>query len=245
MNIKLTNWTPIEIFKKIGRRVGYYKYVQHKRNENKSSSVFVWIPKTAGTSIYKTLESHGFLKLLNTDSIKFYFPQNGGVTFGHMSYVELVEKNFVKQKFNTDAFKFTFVRNPYDRAISLYEYYRLLNRLEKSVSFDEFSSLVKNEEYQKLGLFNDGHLSHCNKQTSYLYNSSGELIVDFIGKVENITDDFKHICDKLDISNNLYHINKSPRRKFDDYYTSQQVIDNIYKAYEEDFDNFKYPKKLK
>lgn len=243
--MKLEHWTPSQIIKKIGRRTGYYKRLNAKKAEGHVNSVFLWIPKTAGTSITKALEKHNFLVLYNTASVAFYFPQCGGVSFAHMSYTELLKQNYITSNFDATSFKFTFVRNPYDRAVSIYEYFIRLKRIEPTFTFKQFTELMKNKEYQYVGLASDENFSHCNKQSSYLYDGNNKLIADYVGKVENIDTDFKEICDHLKINENLDHLNKSSRKNLDHYYSDDKIIKNVYEAYEEDFDNFKYTKKLR
>ncbi len=242
--MKLQHWTPVEILKKIGRRTGYYKYLNAKKAEGQSNAVFLWIPKTAGTSVKTALQKHNFLVLYNTDSVNFYFPQCGGVSFAHMSYLELLKQNYITPQFDATSFKFSFVRNPYDRAVSIYEYFIHLKRIEPSFTFMQFTELMKNKDYQYVGLASDENFSHCNKQSSYLFDSKGILIADYVGKVENINSDFKEICNHLNINENLEHLNKSTRKDLGHYYANEKIIKNVYEAYEEDFDNFKYPKKI-
>ncbi|NNJ71462.1 MAG: sulfotransferase family 2 domain-containing protein, partial [Kiritimatiellales bacterium] len=83
------------------------------RMEGRPNAVFIWIPKTAGTSIWQAMDVP---KLKSLHLAKHRFAGHGPVTFCHMDYARLVEKGYISQTFNDSAYKFTFVRNPYDRA---------------------------------------------------------------------------------------------------------------------------------
>ena len=67
------------------------------------------------------------------------------------------------------------------------------------------------------------------------------LQVDFIGKFENLNEDFLKIANKLNINSDLLHLNKSDniRKMYFDYY-NQESIDIIADLYKEDIDLFKY-----
>ncbi len=63
---------------------------------------------------------------------------------------------------------------------------------------------------------------HFRPQHYYVVNHEGEIIVDYIGKLENINHDFKFVCNKLNKDIQLPHNNKSTRLKtFIDYYDEE------------------------
>ncbi|WP_417698442.1 sulfotransferase family 2 domain-containing protein, partial [Psychromonas sp.] len=77
-----------------------YNGFPYRKYTRKYKCIFIHIPKTAGTSILMTL--------IGKDSLK-----------DHSNYYDFKRINSVKFK---KYYKFCFVRNPYDRAVSLYEY---------------------------------------------------------------------------------------------------------------------------
>jgi hypothetical protein len=86
-------------------------------------------------------------------------------------------------------FKFTFVRNPWDRAIS--RYYWNLSRNSKKKDLNK--SLETNDPNSNWDI----------------YTINNELAVDFVGRFENIIGDMKTICERL----NLPFEGKLPRTK--------------------------------
>jgi hypothetical protein len=145
------------------------------------------------------------------------------------------------------SFKFSFVRNPYDWAVSLYEFIRKLKSHEnynevKDMSFQTFCAWycdnVKNKKRNINGMFNT--------LTEFLCDDHGKLLVDYVGKVENYHADMVEVANRLKISigNNdkslLPHINISQREKdYRAYYdsTSRKIITDIFQA---DLNLFKY-----
>jgi len=239
-----SNQPLLNVLHSIKLRLFYYKFLNYW-NAHNSDAVFIWIPKCAGTSIYSTLKKFNCLKLLNTEMIKYHFPNKGLVTFGHMHYREIVEKELINTKFRENALKFSFVRNPYDRFISLFEYFKLMGRLDACFTFEKFSELALMKDYSQIGLFNDnGKFSHMNSQFNYLTNAQGKIMADFVGRFENLQNDFTKVLYELNISGKLLRLNKTERKPHNFYYSNSQTISNVYKAYEEDFDTFKYSKKL-
>jgi hypothetical protein len=97
-------------------------------------------------------------------------------------------------------FKFSFVRNPWSRVVSIYKYLWQLNRHDLDFKPFVFSCLED--------LLSSGDL-HVLPQTDYVY-SQGRLAVDFIGKFEQLQEDFNRICQSIGIPpRTLTHSNKS------------------------------------
>ena len=134
-----------------------------------------------------------------------------------------------REIFNS-VFKFTFVRNPWDWQVSLYHY--ILENPENHGY----------EETMKMGTFRNFVFSREKlsfTQTSCLVDESGNLLVDFVGKFENLDQDFHSICRKVGISACLPHINKSKRTDYQDYYDAE-TRDLTAWLYAEDIERFGY-----
>ena len=97
--------------------------------------------------------------------------------WNHMSATQVRDK--VTQPVWDSYFKFCFVRNPWDRAIS--RYYWNLSRDSRMNDLDK--SLRKNDP------------------NSYfdIYSINGKLAVDFVGKFENMKEDLKTIYERLNL----------------------------------------------
>ncbi|MAG94082.1 MAG: hypothetical protein CMJ48_10070 [Planctomycetaceae bacterium] len=212
-------------------------WLRHRwRTRGRRNAVFVWIPKSAGTSIYSVLSRAGCPKFKNVDAVKYRFPQQGIVTFGHMSYAELVRAGHVSNQFDASALKFCFARNPYDRAVSLFSYLRKTGRLAERSSFLAFCRRLQEEGCDPVGLYNRRGLSLCSPQVRWL----DDVEVDFVGRFESIASDFGSICDVLGIPRtSLPHLNGSNQRRYGESYCgeSKRIVESFYA---EDFESFGY-----
>ncbi|MCX6722123.1 MAG: sulfotransferase family 2 domain-containing protein [Candidatus Staskawiczbacteria bacterium] len=169
--------------------------------------LFIHVNKTGGSSIEKVLN-------LETR---------------HITALEYKEK-LGEDIFNS-LFKFSFVRNPWDRVVSLYHYRVMTNQTglkDNPIPFNEWVELtfkLKDKRYyDKEKMFMP--------QVRWL--SDGEkIIVDFICRFENIEKDFDYVCKKLKISNAvLPHLKKSERLKdYRVYYNekSKEIVGDFFK----------------
>jgi hypothetical protein len=148
----------------------------------------------------------------------------------HITAKELKEK--IGDKFQS-YFKFGFVRDPWDLQASLYifmlkleshDQHRMIKRMS---NFDEYVDWRVNKDLKL--------------QKTFFYDDSDNLIVDHVGKFENLQNDFDHICQRLNITAQLTHINKSREHSDLGLYT-QKSIDIIEQAFYPDILAFRYKK---
>lgn len=194
--------------------------------------IFVHINKCAGQSIRRALPRG----------------TRGHNTIGH--YLELVRR---EGKNPDDYFKFTFVRNPWDKVASFYHYH-------KRREWDIFPWTVAtapafNEFLQKLFVENDGALAvdifrgrsgetthhlRLSNSLDWVTGTGGEVLVDFIGRMENIQHDFDVVCDRAGIKRKtLPHVNKSTHKPYWEYY-DEVSRDLVAQRFQRDIDYFGY-----
>ena len=65
------------------------------------------------------------------------------------------------------------------------------------------------------------------------------MLVDFVGRYENLDDDFHAVCNMIGISAPLPHLNRSTHAEYRCYY-SDQLARKIASRYSEDIDLFRY-----
>jgi hypothetical protein len=71
-----------------------------------------------------------------------------------------------------------------------------------------------------------------------IISENGRVIVDFVGRYENINEDFNYICNKLNIGQTLLpHINKFDHDHYMNYYT-KEMISEVNSFAEDDFIHF-------
>jgi len=213
--------------------------------------IFVHIYKTGGTSVTASLLPYArFIekitayyptkKLVSLINKVFGLSDNGNKWINglHKHAMARDIKEYVGRNVFDDYFKFAFVRNPYDLQVSLYHYIKQHedhrdSKIANEVSFEEF---VEREISQKKPL-----------QSDFLMNDKGEIVVDFIGKTENLNDDILSVFERLNIQSDsikMTSLNKSKRRAdYDSYYTPE-LKRKVYEYYKKDFEIFGYAREF-
>jgi len=137
------------------------------------------------------------------------------------------------QKFMT-YFKFGFVRNPWDRAVSLYERKEGM-QLRGQMSFEEFIDWMKYASSTCL------HPVPHRYQLDWFVDGSGNILVDFIGKFEKLDADWRYVRTKLGISSDLpkMNVNTERQRDYREYYTDR-TKKIVYDRFAVDIEYFNY-----
>jgi hypothetical protein len=76
-------------------------------------------------------------------------------------------------------------------------------------------------------------------QKDFVTDSEGEMIVDFVGRYENLSKDFLKVCKILNINASLPHINKSSHMNYRSYY-SAKTRSLVEENFSEDIELFGY-----
>lgn len=198
----------------------------------------VWVPKTAGTSLYEHLRDHSKCqRFLWLNEIRFLFPGRGFVTFGHFSINELVRHGHVSNEFLNSAFTFGFVRNPYDRAVSLFKYFRRRKIIAEGMTFLEFCQALEHQ-VEPAGLYNVLGWSQASPQVEFMKG----VKMSRIGRVESLDLDFSYVCQELQISVEkipVKNVTADSGKAFAQYYCSESMS-LVRHFYREDFNRFGY-----
>jgi hypothetical protein len=213
-----------------------------KRNATNPNALLVWIPKTAGTSLNSLLTHAGGQTFLSIQEARRYFRNRGIVTFGHISIPHLREAGIITDEFHNSALKFAFVRNPFDRTVSLFEYSRLIGKIPATMGFPTFCQMIKDHAFEDIGDYNHLGLSQLNPQVRWLIGAKGELCVDFLGRFESFADDVQIVLRRLNLpitGGAVPHDNRSQRMPTESYYSDAQV-EAVQHAYRCDFEAFGY-----
>ena len=153
---------------------------------------------------------------------------------------------------------FAFVRNPYDRVVSFYHHLRkplYMDRKTLGRQYPEFldSGFLEPAEACKAAMeyeFNEWvvrayrdeefeHYGWFDSQLTWLTDERGQVIVDFVGKYEELIDSWKTICNSIGISIELPKVNSSKRASYSSYYSqsSRQIIES---KFEQDLTLYHY-----
>jgi len=195
---------------------------------HKYKCIFVEVPKTGSTSIRDVI-GHPKKAHLDIWQIKHEMENDRN----HYQLLTKVFLLFNKRKIKEIGenrfkayFKFGFVRNPWDRVVSLY--IRKGRKVATDLSFEEFV------EWINLSSDTCIHPTPHKNQLDWFTDPDRNVIVDFIGKFEKLEEDWKFICSKLGINVALPHSNKneSSRKHYTEYYTdkTKRIIGEKFKV---------------
>lgn len=212
-----------------------------RRAAKHEDSIFIWIPKNAGTSVYTMLRPHGLVKLTTTRAIRMCFQDSGRVTFGHMSTASLVDLGLISRDFVQRAFKFAFSRDPYARAVSLYGYLletKVLQNWHQQPTFRDFLEIIADGHYDRIGPYNSLGLSQCSPQVDWLRVTGADKIY----RVEDLEGFLADISDRWGLARGeLPHENRSDKAAHVELRREEKSL--IKQIYAEDFDRFGYSKR--
>lgn len=174
--------------------------------------IFIHIPKAAGSSLCLSMF---------------------GSQIGHIKYSDYLRENNQKTQ---EYFKFTFVRNPWDRVLSAYTFLKNggMNDqdsawAEENLSqYDDFNEFV----YDWINEKNILTQVHFVPQIKYIEDPiTGVIKMNFIGRVENIQNDLNFITKRLGVKNvELKKLNTSNHSKYQEVYNekSKKIIERVY-----------------
>ena len=206
---------------------------------HKYKCIFVQVPKTGSTSIRailgKAISPHLNLWEIKTLMERYWLVRGGRKDRVLESlYLTLPKKRRLergREQFN-NYFKFGFVRNPWDRVVSLYERQEALE-LRNKMSFEEFVDWI---QYSSATCV---HSSPHRYQLDWFVDPNGKVLADFIGRFERLEQDWRIVANKLGIKRSLPHSRPNLReRHYREYYNNKTraIIEDRFRVDIEHFD---------
>jgi len=194
---------------------------------HKHKFIFIHIPKTGGTSIERVLDTN--IQLENPDLYSGHVEGNTLFDDKHWTTIDY-QQNF--PKLFDSYFKFMFIRNPWDRMVSQYEWRNLAIclkskiELPEKISKQDFKSFLQRQEgWRYIDLMQD---------------KKGNRGIDFVGRFENLQEDFNIVCDKIGIPRQqLSHYNKTKHKHYTEYY-DDETREIVAEKYAKDIEYFGY-----
>lgn len=133
-----------------------------------------------------------------------------------------------------DYFKFAFVRNPWDKAVSQYAYAQSRSDLRA------FIGMQINDGFKRyLELIAERHHIQWEPQHKFIFDEDGNSLVDYLGRYEDYERDTGAVLRRIGAAGPVPHINASSRGPMHEYY-DQESIEAVAAMYAEDVRAFGY-----
>jgi len=183
--------------------------ISRKQSHEGIDWLFVRIPKTGSTSVCRTTNR----------------------PFHHRTALEWRQSLGVRE-FNS-RFKFAFVRDPYDRFLSMFYFFGVFSRM-RDADPNDFLAKVDWEEFSKRP---DADL--VRPQSEYLFDDKGKSLVDVVARFEDIDAEWAQIAARIGAEATLGHYRQCRKEKAD---LTPESKAKIYERYEADFTLLGYKK---
>jgi hypothetical protein len=205
--------------------------------------LFVHIAKTGGTSIRRALrperrkDRHRISRLI-CSRLSAMTGHRLGVRFPRHAKV-IAAKEMLPRELFQELFKFAFVRNPWDLQVSSYHHIQR-ERPHLMTAIEDFSSFIR----WKLDKERPYHYivdTSMELQSDYVRDLSGEIIVDYVGRYENLQEDFDEACRRIGIApRQLPHRRRARDRQAYRRYYDDQTAELVAKHFRSDINAFGY-----
>ena len=209
----------------------------------KYNFLFVHIAKTGGTSVRAALEPLRWKDPL-------YIPQFIASRLSHITGHRIASKlprhariiaakEMLPKELFDKLFKFAFVRNPWDLQVSSWHHLKRErpHLVEKISDFSEFIrwKLDPGRPYQY-------HIdTSIELQADYLKDMDGKILVDFVGKYENLLEDYEEACRHIGIKPPpLPHKRQAKGRSDYHEYYDEDTARLVAEFFESDISTFGY-----
>lgn len=176
---------------------------------HKYKCIFIHVPRTGGSSIETALAGR-----------RVPFKE-----FRGEKHLTASNAKKLYSEYWDDYFTFTIVRNPWDRVVSHYNFspFRSINALSgKSLKY-----------------FLEKYKPYSHEPNPCDYDNIIDIPLDFVGRFENLNEDFKKICKHIGANLVLPHIGKTEHQDYTKYYNkeTQKMVQEIY---EKDIERYNY-----
>ena len=224
---------------------------------NSHKFIFIHIIKTAGTSITYSMNDSIEWNDLVLGSTKFgeeiqNFYRARFNLYKHSTAIETRKQ--VGDDIWNEYFTFTFVRHPYSRALSFYSYIKRMVQA-RGITKNDLDSLrnmqqdpVTNWPWPAIFhyLESDNFTEFIQKknirpQSEWILDEDENIMVDFIGTVENINKDMTMVAEKIDVNlPPLEMYNQSGSESIDLSFMDENDYEYLYQEFKKDFEILNY-----
>lgn len=205
--------------------------------------LFIHIPKCAGRSMTAVLRQLGrkpFARVKDGAKTEGFIWKSGSITCAHLDIPKMREEGYFDDEWFRNTFKFTFVRNPWERFLSLYFY-------ESQGGFSEYYEGPAKPSFSDFTKFwyergvsdlpsPQNRFTGVVPQVRYIFPE-----LNFIGRVDCMKHDWHYIEHALGIPKKikLPRINVTKHSHYSDYY-NEETKKMVGELYAEDIERLGY-----
>lgn len=214
----------------------------------KHKFIFIHVAKNAGQSITNALmpfAANKFQKKLNFIipyryqlKINTKLKQYTNISYYPQPYSDHIRGAVLRNKMGETEFRsffsFAIVRNPWEWVLSNYTYACQNPRHDQHKFINSFKNFTDYCEW----LCDDSNKVSC--QSDYVYDEQNSQVISFIGRFENLDNDFQYICQKIGINASLPRYNVSSKSKNKIFTLEKRTIDLIGNKFKKDIRLFGY-----
>ena len=196
--------------------------------------IFFAVPKTGTHAVREVLRTHlsrdDWEQQMLTGNQKLPIPEIAEIGHGHITVREI--RPYLSQEIWSEYHKFAFIRNPFDRFISVCAF---LNR--ENPAFAK-SPLAWMKEALSRPRFRERVL--VREQFEQLCNEEREIGVDSVGRYESLQESLDAVLGKLSLpSSPLSVLNSSEHKAYSEYY-DEELKGLVQALYSTDIEEFNY-----
>ena len=183
-------------------------------------------------------------------SIFIHIPKCGGSSMAAVSWNKgsghKTLRSFSKTKNFDSYFKWCFVRNPWDRAVSAWDTCPEI----KPITFQKFIETIhaKKHRIQNLPHLTWSTLPKLDLPVNRIHfmpmipliKVNGQVSMNFCGRFENLEKDWKKLTHHLGVENKLVHHNERKEKKPYQEYYNNDLKEMVWEIYKEDIEYFDY-----
>lgn len=187
-------------------------------------AIFVHIPKAAGRSIQHTL----------------------GIPIHDVAHIPAEAYRRADPEFWAQCYSFSIIRNPWDRLVSAFHFmrkndhpYNLIVRNTDLLATPDFATFLRRLRRK---LYRHQILSrlHFMPQTHFLCDPQGAVMVDAIGRFEELPGSFNALTERLPGEYELQERNRTAHKGFREYYEHDWQVALVGEMYASDVAQFGY-----
>ena len=200
--------------------------------------IFIHIPKCGGSSVEEVIwpdikgrtEEDLWMGFVSQFENKY---QTGGLQ--HLLGWQIREE--VGSDVFDSYYKFTFVRNPWDRIVSQFAF------MQRRPDLMEYLGMNPDTEFKSyLELIRLKEHVQWTPQVRFFLDQDGSILVDRIGRLESFDQDCSQVFAALGLKSSLLvgHSNRSTRQSFQYYYSDSEAIEMVADIFSEDIEFLGY-----